>query len=208
LSHRLRLALATPLLGDEKAFTAASESIATVPGQLGVYTRQAFYRRTLAAVGDDVYFGFLSLFSKRGAQLGDRVYIGRMCTIGLATIGDDVMLADGVQVLSGRHQHGSGTGEGDALGATALGATGGLSASAVDACNGTGGQAASGARAATLRDNEQQFTRVTIGKGAWLGAGAIVMADVGEGAIVAAGAVVVKPVEAGARVGGVPARPL
>jgi acetyltransferase-like isoleucine patch superfamily enzyme len=131
-----------------------------------------------------------------------------MCTIGLATIGDDVMLADGVQVLSGRHQHGSGTGEGDALGATALGATGGLSAGAVDACNGTGGQAASGTRAATLRDNEQQFSRVTIGKGAWLGAGAIVMADVGEGAIVAAGAVVVKPVEAGTRVGGVPARPL
>ena len=173
LPHRFCLALSTPVLGEERAFIGASERIARIPGHLGVYTRQAFYRATLEHVGDDVYFGFMSLFSKRGARLGDRVYIGRMCTIGLADIGDDVMLADGVQVLSGRHQHGSGADDN-----------------------------------ATLRDNEQTFTRVAIGKGAWLGAGAIVMADVGEGAIVGAGAVVVKPVAAGARVGGVPARPL
>jgi len=165
--------MASPVLGDERAFIGASERIARAPGHLGVYTRQAFYRATLEHVGNDVYFGFMSLFSKRSARLGDRVYIGRMCTLGLVDIGNDVMLADGVQILSGRHQHGTQADD-----------------------------------TATLRDNEQTFTRVTIGRGAWLGAGAIVMADVGEGAVVGAGAVVVKPVAANARVGGVPAKSL
>jgi acetyltransferase-like isoleucine patch superfamily enzyme len=59
-----------------------------------------------------------------------------------------------------------------------------------------------------LRDNPQSYEKVTIGPGAWLGAGAVVMADVGPRAVVGAGAVVVHPVSPAARVGGVPARPL
>ena len=173
IPHLLCYALGKAILGGPRAFMAASERIARVPGLLGIYARQAFYKRVLDRVGVDVHFGFMSLFSKRQATIGDRVYIGRFCTIGWAEIGDDVMLADGVQILSGRHQHGSSAESGD-----------------------------------TLRDNEQQFSKVTIGKGAWIGAGAIVMADVGEGAIVGAGAVVVKPVVAGAKVGGVPAKAL
>lgn len=38
------------------------------------------------------------------------------------------------------------------------------------------------------------FSRVRIGRGAWLGEGAIVMADVGDDAVVGAGSVVVEPV--------------
>ncbi len=151
-------------LGERRAFISISEEVSKFPGWGGIYARQAFYKRVLDHVGDDVYFGFLSLFSKRQARIGDRAYIGRFCSIGWADIGDDAMLADGVQILSGRHQHGEG--------------------------------------------DEQHFEKVTIGNKAWIGAGAIVMADVGAGAIVGAGAVVVKPVAAGAKVGGVPARTL
>ncbi len=50
--------------------------------------------------------------------------------------------------------------------------------------------------------------RITIGDGAWIGANAVVMADVGEGAKVGAGAVVTRPVPPGAMVAGVPARPI
>jgi len=171
--HLLLYWMCRPLLGPQRAFIAASERAAGVPGYLGLYARQAFYRHVLAGVGRDVYFGYMSLFSKEQAAVGDRVYIGRFCTIGWVEIGDDVMLADGVQILSGGHQH---------------------------------GRQPQGAK--TMRDNEQAFTKVTIGQGAWLGAGAIVMADVGDRAVVGAGAVVTKPVEAAARVGGVPARPL
>lgn len=47
---------------------------------------------------------------------------------------------------------------------------------------------------------------ILIGRGAWIGANAVVMADVSNDAIVAAGAVVTKPVEPFAIVGGNPAR--
>lgn len=161
------------VVGPQRALTSISESVAKRSGLLGVYIRHAVYGRLLSRVGSDVYIGFMTLFSKQQAAIGDRVYIGRFCTIGYAELGDDVMLADGVQILSGRHQHGSGSDAGQ-----------------------------------PLRDNEQQFTKVTIGKGAWFGAGAVVMADVGQNAIVGAGAVVVKPVPDGAKVGGVPARPI
>ena len=50
------------------------------------------------------------------------------------------------------------------------------------------------------------FQRVTIGAHSWIGAAAIVMADVGEKATVGAGAVVTKPVASGTTVVGNPAR--
>jgi acetyltransferase-like isoleucine patch superfamily enzyme len=117
----------------------------------------------------------MSVLSKSNISIGDGVYIGRFCNIGLADLGDAVMLADGVAVLSGRQQHGRGTGGG-----------------------GGGGS--------TLHSNAQTYSRVKIASGAWIGASAVVMANVGCGEIVGAGAVVVKPVEANTTAVGVPAR--
>lgn len=97
--------LTSHALESDRAFLDASESVARIPGTRGVYCRQAFYRRTLAGCGRDVYFGWLSTFSKPLATVGEGAYIGRRCSIGLADIGAEVMLADGVQVLSGAHQH-------------------------------------------------------------------------------------------------------
>jgi acetyltransferase-like isoleucine patch superfamily enzyme len=157
------------LLGP-RAFSAASESIARAPGLRGVYLRQAFYGATLARCGRDVYFGWMSAFSMTEAEVGDRVYVGRFCSLGFADIADDAMLADYVQILSGGHEH---------------------------------GPARDGR---TMHDQPQTFRRVRIGRGAWIGAGAIIMNDVGEGAIVGAGAVVTRPVPAGCIAVGVPAR--
>jgi len=153
-----------------RAFLASSESIARISGLRGVYSRQAFYRRTLTACGDDVYFGWLSVFSMTEAVVGHRTYIGRFCSIGFADIGDEVMLADHVQILSGGQEHG----------------------------------AASDGK--SMQAQQQTFTRVRIGRGAWIGAGAVVMANVGEGAIVGAGAVVTRPVPDHVVAAGVPAR--
>lgn len=153
-----------------RAFGAASESIARVPGTRGVYLRQAFYRKTLASCGHDVYFGWNSVFSMSEAEVGDEVYIGRFCSIGYGVIGRGVMLADGVQILSGGSEHGDVPADGK------------------------------------LREQTQVYSRICIGPHAWLGAGAVIMADVGEGAIVGAGAVVTNPVPPMAVAVGVPAR--
>lgn len=165
--------LLSRVIGGDKAFSTMSQRLAKMPGMMGLYIRQAYYRQVIQHVGQDVHFGFMSLLSKPTASIGNRVYIGRFCTLGWVELGDDVMLADGVQILSGARQHGREQVQGQAL-----------------------------------KDNEQTFTKVTIGMGAWIGAGAIVMADVGAGAIVGAGAVVTRPVPAGMRVGGVPAKEL
>lgn len=112
----LFLALVTPRLliyrlnrlvwGGDRAFLAASESLSRIPGMRGVYSRQAFFSATLAACGQDVYFGFGTLFSMTAARIGDRAYIGRQCSIGFADIGADALLADQVVVLSGGREHG------------------------------------------------------------------------------------------------------
>src|SRR5262245_40929139 len=160
--------LSRQILG-RRAFGAASESIASVPGIGGLYLRQAFYRVTLAACGRDAYFGWLSVFSMPEASVGERAYIGRFCTIGFAEIGDEAMLADLVQILSGGREHGQAAGD-------------------------------------SMHEQPQTYSRVRIGRGAWIGAGAVVMADVGAGAIVGAGAVVTRPIPARSVAVGVPAK--
>ena len=58
------------------------------------------------------------------------------------------------------------------------------------------------------RQGNHALTVTRVGDGAWIGAGAVVMADVGDGAVVGAGAVVTSPVEAMTIVAGNPARPI
>ena len=106
----ITLWLMSKLIGDQ-AYLHACESIAKVPGLWGVYCRAAFYRRTLSKSGRDVYVGWLSTFSMRQASLGEGAYIGRRCSVGFADIGAQVMLADGVQVLSGGREHALATSE-------------------------------------------------------------------------------------------------
>lgn len=167
---RLRYALLRKVVGDDRALSLISERAARIPGLFGLYTRQAFYGRALEACGSDAHFGYQALLSKCDAQIGDGVYLGRFCTVGRVTIGDDARIADGVQLLSGRRHHGT---------------------------------SADGVNLTTVNHD-----RITIGKGAWIGANAVVMADVGERAIVGAGSVVTKPVAAGTTVAGAPAKPL
>ena len=104
------------------------------------------------------------------AEVADRAYIGKSCSVGFARIGEEVMIADQVQILSGGKEHGHAEDD------------------------------------RTMHEQGQTFERVTIGRGAWIGTGAIVMADVGEGAIIGAGAVVNKPIPPRCVAVGVPAR--
>lgn len=57
-----------------------------------------------------------------------------------------------------------------------------------------------------IREQAGSYPRVHIGRGAWIGERAVVMADVGHDTVIGAGAVVTKPVEAGVIAAGVPCR--
>jgi virginiamycin A acetyltransferase len=57
-----------------------------------------------------------------------------------------------------------------------------------------------------IRDQPGTPEMVRVGAGAWIGAGAVVLADVGRGTVVAAGAVVTQPLPDMVVAGGVPAR--
>ncbi len=59
-----------------------------------------------------------------------------------------------------------------------------------------------------IRMQESNFTTVKIGADCWIGAGAIIMANVGDGCIVAAGSVVTKDIPSYSVVAGVPAKVL
>ena len=197
LRYLLLFAFHRPVVGREQAFAHASAAVAKANGLLGIYTRQVFYKTLCAHVGEDVHFGFMTVFSKPDIRIGDRVYFGNFCQVGLAEIGNDCLIADGVRIPSGRHQH-----------ATCIRAKqgGADTACALDKCE--PGMAIQYTRANGDSGAEGSFSRVIVGERAWIGTNAVVMAEVGQSAIVGAGAVVVKPVQPGERVGGVPARPL
>jgi acetyltransferase-like isoleucine patch superfamily enzyme len=59
-----------------------------------------------------------------------------------------------------------------------------------------------------IRDQEGEPRRIRIGAGAWIGAGALVLADVGAGTVVAGGSVVTHPLPERVIATGVPARVL
>jgi len=100
-----RCRLLTKFLGQDRAVLAFGEKAATWAGPWGVLKRAAFYRSVLAFVGRDVHIGYGSIITKASAQLHDRVYLGRYCGVGSVTLGNDSLIADNVQVLSGRHHH-------------------------------------------------------------------------------------------------------
>lgn len=57
-----------------------------------------------------------------------------------------------------------------------------------------------------IREQGGERKMVTVGAGAWIGTGAIVLADIGKGTVVAAGSVVTKPLPDNVIAGGVPAK--
>ena len=95
------------LCGRDVWFPAHAEGLSLLPGRVGHFVRNAYYHLTLQRCPWDCYFGFGTLLSHSEAEIGERVYLGAHCMIGLATIGDDTMLADHVYLVSGKHQHGT-----------------------------------------------------------------------------------------------------
>lgn len=158
------------LLGRNRALESASQLLSLWPGVSGQYLRRAFLQQALASCHHSALVEFGTIFSQAGAVLGENVYVGPRCVLGLVHLERDVLLAAGVQVPSGGNTHYFDD------------------------------------PTRPIREQGGERRVVTIGAGAWVGSGAIVLADVGKGTVVAAGAVVTKPLPDNVIAGGVPAK--
>lgn len=163
-------AIKAPMLGKDRALEGSTQFLSLVPGLCGDYLRRAFLAWTIAECHPSASIGFGTILSKTATRIQANTYIGPYCTLGSVTIERDVLVATGVQLLSGARMHGT-----------------------ADVKR-------------PIREQSGEFTHITLGAGSWIGAGAIVMADVGKNTIVGAGAVITKPIPDSVIAAGVPAR--
>jgi len=106
VSPLILLARAERALGrGEHWFVAGGQCLALLPGRAGSFLRLGYYRFTLRACSADAIVGFGSYFSHHNASVGHQVSIGAYCVLGMADIGDAVMIASRVSIPSGKRQH-------------------------------------------------------------------------------------------------------
>ena len=176
----IALVLVAPMAGVERLFRAIwkrdiffaghGEILSLIPTKLGRYLRNAYYFLTLEECPLDSCFMMGVMFTHSEAKVGHRIYVGAYSLIGMASIGDDVMISDHVNVLSGKNQHGT---------------------ASLDV---------------PFQQQTQLFTNVSIGNNTWIGASAVIMADVGGNCVIGAGSIVTKAVPDSSVAVGSPAR--
>jgi virginiamycin A acetyltransferase len=96
------------ILGGDRAIEGSTQMLSLVPGLPGQYLRRAFLSRTLAGCASSAVISFGTIFSKSGARLDERAFVGPGCYLGLVHIERDVLIGSGVHITSGRHTHGTG----------------------------------------------------------------------------------------------------
>jgi virginiamycin A acetyltransferase len=163
-------AVKVPVLGKDRALEGSTQLLALWPGLGGEYVRRAFLAWTIAECHPSATICFGTILSKTATRIGANAYVGPYCSLGSVTIERDVLVATGVQILSGGRMHGTSD------------------------------------PTRPIREQAGEFVHVTMRAGCWIGAGAVVMADVGRNSVVAAGAVVTKPVPEKVMAAGVLAR--
>ena len=102
-------AIRAALLGRDRALQGSSQALSLVPGIAGQYLRRAFFCRVLDECHASVTIEFGTLLSRAGARLGEQVYVGPHCHLGLVHLERDVLIAAGVHVPSGPDTHGIGS---------------------------------------------------------------------------------------------------
>lgn len=158
------------IVGDDNAMLDLTDCMRRWAGTPGMLARRYTLRSVLGSQFGEGITIYNVLLSKRAVIIGHQTYIGFDSSVGNVSLGDRVVVSDGVFIMSGSKQH--------------------PSSADLDEDNSL----------------QKRFSKVNIGDDVWIGAGAVVMADVGERSVVGAGAVVTKPVPPDSIVAGVPAK--
>ena len=153
-------------------FRTVSELLSLLPYVVGVVVRAEFYRFALARCGRNVVIELGVVFIYRDISIGDNVTINRYSVIHHCDIGSYALVGEHSVLLSGSRQHD------------------------IDRTD------------IPMALQRGRKKRIALGDDCWIGAHAVVMEDVGRGAIVGAGAIVTKPVGELMIVAGNPARPI
>jgi virginiamycin A acetyltransferase len=93
------------VLGPDRALEGISQTLALLPGLTGMFLRRAFLSRTLAKCEPSAEVCFGTLFSQAGSEIGDNVYVGPRCHLGLVRLEKDVLIGAGVHIPSGGRTH-------------------------------------------------------------------------------------------------------
>lgn len=89
----------------DKVFSSFSQFLSLFPGQIGSYSRAAFYRFTMTHCDLNTVIGFGTLFSQQDTELLSGCYIGPQSNIGKCRIEANCLLGSGVHIMSGKEQH-------------------------------------------------------------------------------------------------------
>jgi virginiamycin A acetyltransferase len=89
----------------DRALQSTSEWLALLPGLWGQYLRRAFYSRALATCHYTAVIEAGTVFSRAGARIEERAYIGAGCRLGLVHVERDALVASGVHIPSGANTH-------------------------------------------------------------------------------------------------------
>lgn len=98
--------LLTIVADRDEALHSCSQIMSLIPGLTGGCLRAAFYRWVLEDFHPSARIGFGALLSKTGAHIGENVYVGPYCQLGLVTLERDTLLGPSVQIPSGAMSHG------------------------------------------------------------------------------------------------------
>ena len=93
------------VFGRDRALQGSTQALALLPGLPGQYIRVAFLRCALDQCDKTAVVEFGTIFSRAGTRIGEHVYIGAGCRLGLVHIERDALMAGGVKVPSGARTH-------------------------------------------------------------------------------------------------------
>jgi acetyltransferase-like isoleucine patch superfamily enzyme len=110
LFERIGSLLAFPLLCAWRLklvkYDTAGQVLSLIPGAAGILVRRAWYRLTLEHCGEGLSVAFGAVIHRADARFGDYCHVGAFGRVGLVDIGDHLIAADHVSILSGRNHYG------------------------------------------------------------------------------------------------------